>query len=337
MATPKKLPSGKWRVRGSYVDPVTGKIERPSFTASTKAEAARLEAEWATKKKSLSNDLTVSDCITRYIKAKEASLSPATVRGYVWMQEHRFAEIGRMHISSLTDEIMQKYVSDLSLKVSPKTVRNTYGLLVAAVGMFSDRVFHVTMPAQNAKIYNIPTDEDIKLLMNAASDKLTLIIALAAFGTLRRGEIAALKYKDVLRDKNALYIHADLVLDQNGYYVYKESPKTDASARIVPLPQKVMDMIGEGDPEAYIVGINPGTIEKTYCALRKKVGLKCRFHDLRHYSASIMHAIGIPDQYIMEIGGWATDSVLKSVYRNTLSDQSERFRTVAVDHFTRLL
>lgn len=30
-----------------------------------------------------------------------------------------------------------------------------------------------------------------------------------------------------------------------------------------------------------------------------------RFHDLRHYSANVLHALGIPDAYIMERGGWA--------------------------------
>ena len=47
-----------------------------------------------------------------------------------------------------------------------------------------------------------------------------------------------------------------------------------------------------------------------------------RFHDLRHYSASMMHAAGIPDQYIMQRGGWSTDSVMKRVYINAMDDQT---------------
>ena len=50
MATPKRLPSGQWRAQGYYKDPVTGKIDRPSFTAPSKAEAARMVAEWTAKK-----------------------------------------------------------------------------------------------------------------------------------------------------------------------------------------------------------------------------------------------------------------------------------------------
>lgn len=46
-----------------------------------------------------------------------------------------------------------------------------------------------------------------------------------------------------------------------------------------------------------------------------------RFHDLRHYQASILHAMGVPDKYIMERGGWKTDSTLKNIYQHTMSDK----------------
>ena len=59
-----------------------------------------------------------------------------------------------------------------------------------------------------------------------------------------------------------------------------------------------------------------------------------RFHDLRHYSASIMHAIGILDQYIMASGGWKTDTVLKAVYRNVINDEQKKFTDKIISHFT---
>ena len=31
--------------------------------------------------------------------------------------------------------------------------------------------------------------------------------------------------------------------------------------------------------------------------------------------------IGIPDKYVMERGGWATNNILKSVYQQTFSDE----------------
>jgi hypothetical protein len=47
--------------------------------------------------------------------------------------------------------------------------------------------------------------------------------------------------------------------------------------------------------------------------------------------------MGVPDQYIMERGGWSTDSTLKSVYRNTMSDKSKVFNAKAVEYYSGLL
>jgi hypothetical protein len=35
----------------------------------------------------------------------------------------------------------------------------------------------------------------------------------------------------------------------------------------------------------------------------------------------------------MERGGWSSDTVLKSVYRNSLSDKSSHFTSMANDYF----
>ena len=66
----------------------------------------------------------------------------------------------------------------------------------------------------------------------------------------------------------------------------------------------------------------------------KDNGLKrFRFHDLRHYSASIRHALNIPDAYIMQEGGWSSDSTLKSVYRHALDDEQDKMADIAIKYF----
>lgn len=65
----------------------------------------------------------------------------------------------------------------------------------------------------------------------------------------------------------------------------------------------------------------------------KEDGPKFRFHDLRHYCASIMHAIGIPDQYIMSRGGWSSDNVMKAVYRNVIDLENVRQNKKINHHF----
>ena len=218
-----------------------------------------------------------------------------------------------------------------------QSVKNAYTLVMSAISVYTDRVFRVTLPARKPVQYDVPTDEDVKRLMEQARPDLKLAIALAAIGTLRRGEICGLKYSDVFRDFGVIYVHTDMVLSKDNEWIHKEMPKTSDSVRRVSLPAEVMAMIEDGDPDAYIITSTPAAISDAFSRLRTRLGLKCRFQDLRHYAASILHAIGMPDQYIMERGGWSTDGTLKAVYRNTLSDRTKAFSDKANDYFTQNL
>lgn len=71
--------------------------------------------------------------------------------------------------------------------------------------------------------------------------------------------------------------------------------------------------------------MNPDYITHRFGRVLKKIDVPhFRFHDLRHYAASIMHAIGVPDQYILQRGGWASDNIMKTVYRNVIDLESVR-------------
>ncbi|MFQ6805454.1 MAG: tyrosine-type recombinase/integrase [Lachnospiraceae bacterium] len=69
----------------------------------------------------------------------------------------------------------------------------------------------------------------------------------------------------------------------------------------------------------------------------KNAGLQpFHFHDLRHYAASIMHALNVPDQYIIQQGGWKSNRVLKEIYQTALSDYQKIFFTETSQHFTEI-
>ncbi|MGN0131496.1 MAG: hypothetical protein ACI4AA_03545 [Lachnospiraceae bacterium] len=46
-----------------------------------------------------------------------------------------------------------------------------------------------------------------------------------------------------------------------------------------------------------------------------------------------MHAIGVPDVYIMERGGWHSDIVLKKIYRGSMEDYKKKFVEMTNNHF----
>lgn len=337
MATAKKLNSGSWRVRVfSHYEYIDGKKKAcyKSFTAPTKKAAEMKAAQYKNSENRIkSGRVTVGDAIFKYIESRKNTLSPSTVKTYREDFERHTKRIQNIYVSDLTNEDLQFFIDDLSVTLSPKSVKNVYGLVTASLKMYSDKAYRVTLPAHAPADYSIPTDEDIQRLMDKATPRLKLCIALSALGTLRRGEICGLTYKDVLYDFSSVYIHSDMVMDENRNWVHKDMPKNSSSIRRVQLPEAVMDLIGTGEPDEYIYKGTPTSITNKFCKLRDRLGLKCRFHDLRHYSASILHAIGVPDQYIMARGGWATDSTLKSVYRNTLTDKQKTFTDKCNDYF----
>lgn len=324
MAKAKKLPSGSWRCRVySYTD-ADGKKHQESFTAPTKAEAEMMAAEYASKKRTLNvrRDLTVKEAIDGYISAKEPVLSPSTIRGYDRMRKTDFDMIAKKKIKSLTSEDMQLFVSDLSQRKSPKSVRNSYGLLTASIALYApDMSFRVTLPAKVKKRPVSPSDEAVKALYQSAYPQLRLCISFAMCG-IRRGEMCALEYED-LQD-GVIHINKDMVKDRHGSWIIKPRPKTDDSDRYVMLPPFVLDQIGSGTGR--IIDINPNTITKQFIKYRNKLGLSLTFHDLRHFFASSAVSIGIPDIYTADMGGWGRNSAaMKSIYQNNIASMSEYY------------
>lgn len=89
---------------------------------------------------------------------------------------------------------------------------------------------------------------------------------------------------------------------------------------VLPMGQQIA--VSYPFPNYMVVKCTPNQLTRRFQRAIQFSGLPhFRFHDLRHYSASFMHAIGIPDSYIMERGGWQTDNVMKTVYRHTLNDR----------------
>lgn len=86
-----------------------------------------------------------------------------------------------------------------------------------------------------------------------------------------------------------------------------------------------------------IVTITPSTLTWRFMQAVKVLNLPhFRYHDLRHYSASIMHAIGVPDVYIMERSGWSSDRTLKNIYRNSLDDYQKKYTELTNNYFKNL-
>ena len=332
MAKAKKLPSGNWRCQVfDHVD-VNGKRHYKSFTASTKREAEFLAAEWLSgRSNELPEDITLYEAITRYIDMKRDVLSPSTVLGYEAMQKNYFQGIGLMRMQALDNTKIQVWISDMAKKLSPKTVRNAHGLLSSTIDVFAPEFqLKTTLPAKKKPELYTPSDDDIKkLLQHISGTELEIAVLLAAFGPMRRGEICALTADDV--HGNIVNVNKSMVLGPDGLWSIKQ-PKTYGSYRSIQYPDFVINRM-EGI-DGRIIKATPNQISNRFKRAVVYSHLPhFRFHDLRHYAASIMHAIGVPDQYILQRGGWSSDNVMKTVYRNVIDLEAAKQNKKIMQHF----
>lgn len=61
-----------------------------------------------------------------------------------------------------------------------------------------------------------------------------------------------------------------------------------------------------------------------------------RLHDLRAYSVSIAHALGIPDVYNMARGGWKSPDTYRKLYRRVISNIDDENTAKLNAHFEQL-
>lgn len=336
MGRAKKLPSGNWRAQVSYVD-ANGIKRRESFTASTQGEAEMMALSFKNDiEHRRAGDFTVKEAVEDYIYSKESAHSPSTTYGYI-KNLKKMTSIENIRIRKLTSKDIQYMISNLiSQELSPKTIRNIYGLLRSSLTFAGiKQEYMVTLP-QAVKVLKVsPEDEQILALYNAASKKMKIAIALAAFHSLRRGEIAAIKYGDI--KGNILTVHADIVEGKDGKWVYKDTPKNATSCREVYLPDDLLELIGTGHPEEFIYPVMPNTIGENFIRLKKKLGIDIRFHDLRHYFASLAVILHVPDTATSYLGGWKNNSpVLKEVYQNNVVSMNEAYAKKISDHFAKM-
>lgn len=333
MATARKLPSGNWKCRIYDKTDGNGKKHYKSFTAKTKKEAEFLASSFKLNNEIQREKLNISlhKALNNYCEMKSNVLSPSTLVNYKRLINTAYENLLRYPLDKIDEQLIQHWVNSYAIGRSPKTVRNAYALLYISIKTFIPNLrLNITLPQKvKPKLY-VPTDSDIQVLIAYFKDNdidMLLAVYLASFGTLRRSEICALTVDDI--ESNVIHINKALVYSENNTWTIKTT-KTTSSTRNVDMPEYVLKLF---PTKGRLVNLNPNQITHRFKRALSKLDIpNFRFHDLRHYAASMMHALGIPDVYIMQRGGWSSDNTLKNVYRNVMTDYKEKFTNRVFEH-----
>lgn len=316
-----RLPSGSYHTL-VYLGKVDGKQKFKSITAPDKQTVRRMVADFEEKKND-KTPMSLLDAVAAYIKAREAVLSPYSVRGYKNIEK----VLKRMPEARITAAAgapaFQSIINALVIDgKSPKTVKNYAGLISSAVKFAGFPRPELTLPQKVKKEVFIPDEKLMKKVTAAAKGtELEIPIALGMMG-LRRGEVCAVTAQDI--EKNVLHISKAAV--QIDGKITTKAPKTYDSDRYITLPASLSRKIKKA---GRATDLSPSMLSDRFFAFLKENNFpKFRFHDLRHFFASYCHnVLKLSDAQIQKLGGWKTDHVMKTIYVQSMNDKKAAKQT----------
>lgn len=336
----KNLPSGNFRVQVVAGYDENGKRIVKSFTDSEEWRAIRRATDYLEEITNTVNpDATVAMAMERYIKSRKNVVEETTVRNYNQILKHRFKSIMNVKICDLKPIQIQQAINADAEEVSAKTLKNAYGLLKSVLKMYDydKNLSSIRLPKLRKHVKELPSFETLFAIVKGTSVELPVL--LAAWLSLRIGEVIGLQFRDVDVKKRTIRIRRTIIQTEDGLKV-RDGCKTENSTRELEIPDYIFGLIQaiphESDTD-FLFSMTRKAMYSRFKRLMDKNDIDITFHDLRHLNASVMLMLGIPDKYAMERGGWATDNILKSVYQQTFSSERKKIDKIIDGYFTGII
>jgi|SRR5437763_3143350 len=302
--------------------------------------------------------------LNAYFPGVETSLRGSTLRGYkaVW-QNHLEPRLGHLRVRDIRVFDCQKTMESI-ITANPELKQAT----LARVKSFMHELFAQAIrlglrdgdvnPASGVKIRCANkkgktfayTLSNIKALLAALTEPSRVLMAVAAYTGLRRGEIVALKWEDY--DGKVIHVRRNICFGQKGE-MSVELPKTEASEAPVPVIARLRDILnawkkktevsGDGSTEgcwifqagftrkkdhpqslldaAKLTPLSPANVlrDVVFPALKKAEIEWLGYHAFRRGLATNLRALGVDDLTIMETLRHSDVSVTRQNYIKRVS------------------
>ncbi|WP_043644118.1 site-specific integrase [Caenispirillum salinarum] len=386
----KERTPGRWWLKvAAGIDPRTG---RTRFKTKTVGAATRKEAQRELSRFLVEVDegrapeagsrLTVGAYLDRWLRAHALHVSTRTLQGYEYIVEERIKpHLGRLSLVKLTpSDIEAAYAALLEYgakhggPLSPQSVKHVHRCLFTALDAAVKKERLITynpasairpprVPRKEARILQGP--EDAARLLGALRGHKYYEPVLVALSTgLRRGEVLALRWRDIDLDAGRLTVNLaweavkvdpkpGSKLEEKGQkateYRLKE-PKTAKGRRTVYIPAVVVDALkaykarqkeemmqtGARQPDGlafccHFTGapMSLNAMSGSFRQIAKDAGLNVTLHGLRHSHISSLLMAGVPLKHVSERAGHASVSVTADIYGHLLETMDRATAEVA--------
>ncbi len=359
-------PTGRWCARISMPDG-----RRLSKEFGTQREAR----EWIKATVARVDDgltlagarLTVAEFCDRWLDTVRSSLRPKTVLQYEQIvRQHIVPTLGRVKLEDLrADQVQLLYNRKREADTGVRTVRLIHAVLHRALrvalrwGLVRRNVADaVDQPGKEQKEMRALSAEQARALLAAArGHRLEALFHLALSLGLRQGELLGLKWEDVDWNGRTLQVRRQMQYIPGQGKLLVE-PKTAAGRRTLSLGEADLAKLREHKrrqaeerlalgpywadqglifPSSIGTPLERNALLTAFKTLLQAAGLpRVRFHDLRHTSATIQLAAGIPPNVVQQRLGHATIDVTLGIYSHVLrgmhEDAARRMDELLSDH-----
>jgi integrase len=284
-----------------------------------------------------------------YNKGRIVETTYATYQMY--LDKHILPALGKLKLQELLPIHVQRFYGSLLRTLSGKSVRKIHFLLNRA---FRDAVrnqllranpcdavvpprHEILPPGRKAFRPRLCADADVLRLMDAVSGTIDEVcILLASVGGLCRGEVLGLTWGDV--DFTGSRISVQQTYTRFDKDIFK-GPKRESRRRTIKLPEVVFETLRRFFPvnaqpsDRVVPQYKPQSYSQHWRLLADRLGLQgLRFHDLRHYNATLMLRKGIPDKVAAARLGHSSVSTTREIYQHVYQDMDDSAASIIADH-----
>lgn len=356
----RELKNGKysWQIIvEADIDPITGKRNRiyKTIKGGTKKQAEKIMIQMINE---LHEGTFIAEISQTYGQFLEEWLntyiipmkSPTTTKRYVeQVEKYIVPALGKKKLQDLKAIDIQKFYNSLAEKsplsdnpLSSKSIKNIHMNILASLGQAvkldlikKNPAHYVEVPKTKKYQAEVYTPKEVQILLeNVIDTDMELPIALLVGLGLRRGEVLALRWKDVDLEKGKVCIRRNMVR-VNKEIIFKD-PKTETSNREIELPSTLLKLL-QVERKRYLTNklkmgeqfedndlvvcwddgkcIYPDTLSQKFRRLIERIGLKhIRLHDLRHTNATLMLEYGVNIKVAQQRLGHASISTTMDIY-----------------------
>jgi integrase len=283
--------------------------------------------------------------------AQRTDIKPRTREQYGWLLKNKLLpHFGEREIAKVTPVHVRSWYASIAAE-TPGVARSAYRLLRAIfnTAIQDDLIIKNPCRVKGAGTdkwteRTVPTVEQVAMLTLAMPEQYRAAVVLAAWGTLRRGEVLGLMRKDI--DVVACSVRVERALHEYHDGSLEIGSTKNGEPRRLHLPSAVMPLlvdhlerfVGDSPDSPMFVGatgepLRPSNFWVIWDKSRKQVGLKSvRYHDLRHFAATMFASTGASTKEIMSRGGWK--SVAMVVRYEHASEERDALLAEALNPYT---